>query len=159
MIYITVIVVSIVGNKVSPQKRQQLEQQLRDNLQSKAAELSELFESTNSHWGYEDPIYRFYHQSFKVFYLQEQTNQIVKLLQSLLPDAKLNEWFMQIVKEGTGNEFSMDDNSRWTTATRPIVEAFFHARFFLEMAYRHNNPPKDELPSGWAAFLYLYNLR
>ena len=41
------------------------------------------------------------------------------------------------------------------------VEAFFHARFFLEMAVRYaklETPPRP-LPSGYAALLYLYQLR
>ena len=78
-------------------------------------------------------IYRFYHQSFKVFRLQESTTAIVEALQSLMPHLPLNEWFMDIVTQGTGKEFDMEMNERWTEATRPIVEAFFHARFFLEM--------------------------
>ena len=43
--------------------------------------------------GYEDPIYRFYHQSFKVFWLQGQIQQIVDALQSLAPELPLNPWF------------------------------------------------------------------
>ena len=46
--------------------------------------------------------------------------------------------------------------------TRPILEAFFHARFFLEMAARYGaelGKPPQVLPSGWAAFLYLFGLR
>jgi hypothetical protein len=45
--------------------------------------------------------------------------------------------------------------------TRPIVEAFFHAGFFLEMAVRYaklETPPRP-LPSGYAALLHLYQLR
>lgn len=44
----------------------------------------------------------------------------------------------------------------------PIVEALFHARIFLEMAVRCGREleaPPQTLPSGWAAFLYLYRLR
>jgi hypothetical protein len=45
--------------------------------------------------------------------------------------------------------------------TRPILEAFFHARFFLEMAvrYAHIEAPPQLLPSGYAALLYLFGLR
>jgi len=71
-------------------------------------------------------------------------------------------WFLSILHEGTGKEFDMEDNARWLEVTRPILEAFFHARFFLEMAVKYGRdlkyPPKM-LPSGWASFLYLYNLR
>ncbi|OFW10231.1 MAG: hypothetical protein A3H96_18250 [Acidobacteria bacterium RIFCSPLOWO2_02_FULL_67_36] len=61
---------------------------------------------------------------------------IVEVLQSLAPDRQLNLWFREIVSEGTGRLFSIADNGAWTGATRPILEAFFHARFFLEMAVR-----------------------
>jgi len=53
-------------------------------------------------------------------------------------------------------------NRRWLEVTRPIVEAFFHAQYFLEMAVRYGRQlkrPPRQLPSGWAAFLYLYDLR
>jgi len=56
----------------------------------------------------------------------------------------------------------MEVNQRWGAATRPILEAFFHARYFLEMVCRYGrelNEPTDSLPSGWAAVLYLYGLR
>jgi hypothetical protein len=45
--------------------------------------------------------------------------------------------------------------------TRPILEAFFHARFFLEMAVRHADieAPPQPLPSGYAALLYLFGIR
>jgi len=43
----------------------------------------------------------------------------------------------------------------------PIVEAFFHARFMLEMAVRYSDldTPPQTLRSGWAALLYLFKLR
>ena len=87
--------------------------------------------------------------------------RIVDALQSLLPDRELNEWFVQIVCEGTDNEFEPDHNTAWLTHSRPIVEAFLHARFMLEMAVRNCEleEPPQMLPSGWAALLYLFNLR
>lgn len=66
------------------------------------------------------------------------------------------------MKDGTGHTFDYADNQRWLEVTRPIVEAFFHARYFLEMGIRHGRELDTAprlLPSGWAAFLYLYNLR
>src|SRR4051794_31311782 len=96
--------------------------------------LEELLERCSGHWGYEDPIYRFYYQSFKVYSLQERTTKIVEALQALAPERELDKWFRQIVSEGTGHKFEMAHNSRWLEETRPIVEAFFHARYFLEMA-------------------------
>ncbi len=124
--------------------------------------LEELLAECNEHWIYEDPVYRFYHQSFKVFRLQSTTVKMVEALQSLLPQSTMNKWFLQIVKEGTGKEFKLEDNENWLSVTRPIVEAFFHARFFLEMAVKYGKElefPPQLLPSGWAAILYLFNLR
>lgn len=140
--------------------RDQYEQPLRTGLRAKATELADLFRGLSDEWGYEDPIYRFYHQSFKVYGLLEETRKIVKALESLLPDRPMNPWCLQIVREGTGKEFDLADNERWLDVTRPILEAFFHARYFLEMACRYAEPPEGNvLPSGWAGFLYLYQLR
>jgi len=119
-------------------------------------------EFCSSHWVYEDGVYRFYHQSFKVYQLQNHTVAIVEKLQSLLPGRKLNEYFIQIVAEGTGKAFSPQHNQIWLETTRPIVEAFFHARYFLQMAVKYGREleyPPRVMPSGWAALLYLYNLR
>jgi hypothetical protein len=110
----------------------------------------------------EDLIYRFYHQSFKVYGIQFQTAQMIARFQELAPHLVLNEWFMQIVQEGTGKEFSPSDNANWMAITRPMVEAFCHARYFLQMMCKYGrelSAPPPVLPSGWAAVLYLYNLR
>jgi len=136
--------------------------ELFDNLKNNLPNLEKLLEECNSHWGYEDPIYRFYHHSFKVYHLQKTTKQIVEALQSLFPKRSLNEWFATIIDDGTGKEFKIEDNDRWLEVTRPILEAFFHARYFLEMAIKYGHEleyPPTMVPSGWASFLYLYNLR
>jgi chorismate mutase len=124
--------------------------------------LDELLQQINRRWGYEDSIYRFYHQSFKVFRLQEFTEEIVDMFRSLAPHLPLNPWFIEIVAEGTGKDFSLETNQHWTETTRPIVEAFFHARYFLEMVCKYGKELKEPpqlMPSGWAAVLELYGLR
>jgi len=137
------------------------EESLLLSLRRNRNELESLLESCGDHWGYEDPIYRFYHQSFKVYGLQEQTRSIVEKLQALAPDLPLNPWFVQIIESGTGKTFKIEDNARWTEVARPILEAFFHARFFLEMAVRYGDlqTPPQPLPSGYAALLYLFGIR
>jgi len=143
------------------QKRAE-EKNLLASIAKQLPQLEQLLEDSSSHWGYEDPIYRFYHQSFKVFDLQEQTQGIVEALRGLAPHLPLNPWFVQIVSEGTGHQFASEMNQRWLEATRPILEAFFHARYFLEMVCRYGRElaePPSPLPSGWAAVLYLYGLR
>lgn len=94
--------------------------------------------------------------------LQETTKTIVAALQELRSERRLNESFMQIVHNGTGKTFDPAHNRQWPEVTRPILEAFFHARYFLEMVVRYGrrleHPPRC-LPSGWASVLYLYGLR
>jgi len=138
-----------------------VEEALLRNLRRDKAALAKLLQENSDHWGYEDSIYRFYHQSFKVYGLQHQTQSIVDSLQALAPDRPLNRWFLEIIRSGTGKAFKIEDNARWTEVTRPILEAFFHARFFLEMAVRYADldAPPQSLPSGYAALLYLFGLR
>lgn len=142
------------------EKKRELEQTLRKNLGEKTIELNELWKSMNDDWGYEDGIYRFYSQSFKVYHLQDSTIRIVEMLRSLLPESELNPWFSKIVEEGTGKSFAMADNSRWLEVTRPIVEAYLHARVFLDLACRYVDSSDSQLiPSGFAALLCLYQIR
>lgn len=136
--------------------------ELFKHLQAELPALEKLLAKCSGDWGYEDPIYRFYYQSFKVYSIQKQTQEIVEKLQALAQNLPLNEWFMHIIKEGTGKTFDMEDNKKWLKVTRPIVEAFFHARYFLEMAVKYGKElkhPPQAMPSGWAALLYLYDLR
>lgn len=96
-----------------------------------------------------------------MFGLQEQTQAIVILLQALVPERSLSPRFAAIIAAGTEREFQPEDNANWDAVTRPIVEAFLHARFFLEMSVRYSklDRPPNPLPSGYAALLCLYGLR
>jgi len=135
---------------------------LFDSIKAALPKLEELLARHSDHWNYEDPIYRYYHQSFKVYYLQAGTEEIVAALRELAPKLSLNEWFLQIAKEGTGKSFAPEHNRNWQAVTRPILEAFFHARYFLEMVVKYGKNllyPPTLLPSGWASVLYLYGLR
>ncbi len=139
-----------------------LEMQLLGNIKARLPELEELLEKMLSHWYAEDGFYRFHHQSFKVYRVQFHTAEVVKVLRSLLPDRPLNGMFEQIVREGTDKQFRLRHNKRWRDETRPILEAFFHARTMLEYAIRYGkelDTAPAVLPSGWAAVLYLYGLR
>ena len=136
--------------------------QLLSNIKRQLPQLEALLAQVESHWGIEDGFYRFYHQSFKVYQVQPVTDEICKALQNLLPNRPMNKWFCKIMAEGTGHEFEMSHNQDWLHHTRPILEAFFHAHFFLKMAIKHGKELQsapDRLPSGWAAVLYLFDLR
>lgn len=137
-------------------------QRLFASLKATLSSLRALRASVEQEWGDEDGVYRFYHQSFKVYRLQGVTTSIVAALHALAPERDLNAWFTQIIAEGTGKRFDNEHNRRWLAETRPIVEAFFHARFFLDMAVKYGgdlDAPPRMMPSGWAALLYLFNLR
>ena len=137
-------------------------QELFSSLKASAGAVRQVLRECSDHWGYEDPMYRFYHQSFKVYGLQATTTRIVAALEGLRPGHALHPAFAQIVREGTGRTFTPEDNRCWFEVTRPIIEAFFHARYFLEMAVRYAgrlDAPPQVLPSGWAALLELYRLR
>jgi len=133
------------------------------NLKAALPKLEELFAESSGHsWEYEDRIYRFYHGSFKVYWLHNGTTKITEALQALAPDRQLNGDYRQIISEGTGKTWTAEHNERWLKETRPILEAFFHARYMLEMAVSYGKElerPPSLLPSGWAALLYLFDLR
>jgi hypothetical protein len=138
------------------------EQRLLANIKLHLSQLEALLARAASHWEYEDYVYRFYHQSYKVFGVQSMTTAIVTALRELLPDAAMNEDFLAIVADGTGRVFTTEANATWVSSTRPLLEAFFHAHFMLEMVVKYGrslDDPAELLPSGWAAVLYLYGLR
>lgn len=146
---------------LKPVERDRLERLLLARLKEHRAELDSLWSGLNGHWGFEDGFYRFYHGSFKVYGVQSNTEKAVKFLRALLPERELNDSFMAIIRDGTGKEFELAHNQEWLKHTRPIVEAFSHARFMVEICVRYAQleTPPQPLPSGYAALLYLYNLR
>lgn len=143
---------------------QRLNDVLLQNIKASMAELESLLAEASSHWSYEDPIYRFYYGSFKVYGLQSVTQKMVACLESLAPErTTLSPLFGEIMAEGAaGTKFEAEHNREWARQTRPFVEAFFHARFFIEMAVKYGKELETAptlLPSGWAALLCLYGIR
>src|SRR5207248_11149001 len=100
----------------------ELERRLLAALKAKRDELEVMLAEASSHWGYEDQISRFYHQSFKVYGIQRSTLAITGALRDLLPDVPLNARFERIQAEGTGKTFTDDANQAWDATTRPLVE-------------------------------------
>jgi hypothetical protein len=151
--------------KKAAEQKHRKAQRLLETLQTHLEELESVAKNAQSHWAGEDGFYRFYHQSLKVYYLQSKTEKIVGVLKKIgttcdLPE--LNPWFLQIIHEGTHKTFDLSHNERWLEETRPIVEAFFHAREMLHLAILYGKKLRSApalLPSGWAALLYLYQIR
>lgn len=137
--------------------------ELLSNMKAALPALLELQLKVNDEWVAEDLLYRFWYQSFKVYFLQGYTLSIREALAALSPNGcHLSDWFEQIVREGTGQKFEQSANDDWIKSTRHIPEAFFHARHMLDMVVRYATElqsPPNMLPSGWAAVLCLYNLR
>ncbi len=143
---------------------QKKDDQLLANIKAKLPELEKLLERVSSPWFYEDRIYRFYYQSFKVYSIQDVTKEIVEALRSIAPEGQpLCKEFEEIIRDGaSGKKFEWEHNENWTHNTRVFVEAFFHAEFFLKMAIKYGKELEkapNMLPSGWAALLCLYGLR
>lgn len=138
------------------------------NIKGLLPDLEKLLEKVSGP-SYEDRMYRFYHQSFKVYWLQEFTEEMVNILKSVSPNEKpepfqpcFDLFFEEIIKEGTGWKHTLDHNEKWTMVARPIVEAFLHCKYFIEMAVKYGkelDEAPNMLPSGWAALLELYNIR
>ena len=138
------------------------DQRLLTKLKRRLSILRALLKEANGFLAYEDSVYRFYHESFKLYRVQEVTLRIVEALRDLAPGAPLNRTFLEILAEGTNKKWENAHNRRWAYETRPMLEAFFHARYFLEMACKYGKELKraeNTLPSGWAAFLYFHDWR
>ena len=144
------------------ERRTNKQSQLLKNLKENRKLLETLLEKINKEFNYDDLVYRFYHSSFKVFYIQDLTVEIYNTLKKLAPrNITINTDFQIIFNEGTNKKFKSTMNQNWLKHTRPILEAFFHAKYFLEMAIKSSrmNGKYIALPSYWAGLLYFYNLR
>jgi hypothetical protein len=147
-----------MSKPISPTLEEQLEkdQKLLEAIKAHLPQLERLLFQFRS--DYEDRMYRFYYNSFKVYSLQDSTLQAADLFRTIgrAVERTLCAWFEEIVAGGTGLEFEMEHNRDWLRSTRPIVEAFLHAKYFLEMMVKYGQEldhPAQFLPTGWAAIL------
>jgi hypothetical protein len=111
----------------------------------------------------EDLVYRFYHQSFKVFFISNLLQEAKTFFENLAPDSEgLNAWFTEIIDTALAKRFTERTNENWRVEIQPVLEAFWHCKYFLEQMDKYGKELDESpqiLPSGWAAVLYLYNLR
>ena len=136
------------------------------NIKRDMPALEKLLSEVDSHWGSEDLIYRYYHGSFKVYRIQNLTRNIYTALEEISPHKKKkirNERYLKIINEGAkGRAWKPEDNQDWDNVCRPFLEAFFHSKYFLQMAVKYGKEYKKAprvLHSGWAALLELYGIR
>jgi hypothetical protein len=112
----------------------------------------------------EDAVYRYYHQSFKVYNLQRAIRRVRQLFEELAPNGtELNPWFVAVCQGACAHEFDIERSNRhWQEEIRPILEGFWHCQYFLRQLARYGRgleDPPDVLPYGWAAVLHLYRIR
>ncbi len=111
-----------------------------------------------------DLVYRLYHQSYKTFIMVDLIQSANELFSGLAPEStELNDWYVKITQAAISKKFDPDStNQHWLEETLPILQGFWQAKYFLEQmlaaAGELDEAPRI-LPSGWAAVLYLYNLR
>ncbi len=151
-----------IHSDIFPQHRKQADELLL-NIITKHDELATLLEEVSGKWGYDGVMYRFYSQSFKVYRVQYSTQKIIAALRSIAPEGTtFNTFFEEIINAGaSGKEFDLSHNEEWTLHTRPIIEAFFHARYFLNVAVKtvkELETSKELHGFGWWALLGLYDL-
>ena len=141
----------------------ELPEELLSRIKLRRPELKDLLDLVSCQAAYDDDIYRFYHYSYKVYGIQGWTRLIVESLRVIAPqDMSFCPLFQAILKDGFGKPFKEQHNRNWAKHTRPLLEAFFHAKYFLEMAVKSAEKLDSapiSLPYGWAALLELYGIR
>ncbi len=144
------------------EKKKQIEAELLANAKARLRDIEALL--TGFERAEEDAVYRYYHQSFKVFSQQAMIRRARELLRDLAPEGRsLKHGFERICHDALDHEFEMSrTNTNWGAETRPILEAFWHCKYFLGQLNRYVREiaePVNMLPEGWAAVLELYGLR
>lgn len=129
-------------------------------------------------FGGEDPVYRFYHHSFKVhLHAQKMVRDAVLLIREIKEQAALDysdyefregydkgldPMFEKIVERGTAEAWNQSHNQNWLEKVAPIIEAYFHTQHMVKMLIRYGESLEKApamLPPGWATILYLFRIR
>ena len=80
-------------------------------IRERLPKIEELLAEIADHWGEEDGVYRFYHQSFKVFGLQEITRKAFKLIAEIGGETDpLDAWYWSFHNLGDVTAFKKGPN-------------------------------------------------
>jgi hypothetical protein len=112
----------------------------------------------------EDGVYRFYHGSNKVFFLQDPVKEAFALIKEIGGESDAPHFdYARIVEAGTAHDFQGErTNANWDAETKPILKAFWHTKYIINMMVKYATELETvEMPLdyGMAAVLYLYELR
>ena len=146
---------------------ERLDGRLLRNIQTRLKEFETVLAEVEDHWSEPDLVYRYYHHSYKVYGIQALTEKMVALLVSVDPKPKdsrggrFDRKFQEIIDAGTGHTFHVNHNPEWSKRGRPMLEAFWHAKYALVHAVdaaKMGQAP-NMLPSGWAGLLSIIGIR
>lgn len=139
------------------------------NIKAKLPVLETWLAEISRPYDEEDAVYRFYHQSYKIFErFQGPTEEGFQLIKEIGGDGTtVSEWYLEIYQDGTRYHSVVevtratgeDMNEHWLKYARPILEAFWHTKYFIEMMVRYGKKLEfapTVMSSGWAAILALY---
>lgn len=144
-------------------KQLEAEKELLSNLKTHLPALRKALSGLQG--AYDEMLYRFYYGSFKVYLAQGYTADAVEALKLIKPGGvEWSPYFEEIIKQGAaGTAWEQEHNQNWSFHTRPFVEAFLHAKYFLEMAVQAGTEDYEEfpqiLPYSLASLLCLFSLR
>lgn len=148
---------------MSTEKNKRADIDLLRRIQENLGSLRVLQDEVQDQWVGEDLVYRFWHQSFKVYGLQTYTESILEAFERVAgEDFEIHPWFREILAAGTGVKFEMSHNNAWLEHAKPVVDAFFHAAHLLGMVVKYGEELEEApsmLPSGWASVLELFQVR
>ena len=147
--------------KVIPMTHDQTSPAVPSRLSTQLPRLRELLAQTERSYLHH-LMSKFYRQGCALYEHQAMTEEMVSALASIAPEGHgFCIQFQEIIRLGTGREFKLEDNNHWTERAGAIVQAFLHARYFLEMAVRYAtelSDPPERLPSGWCAMCNLFDI-
>ncbi len=116
-----------MGNQPSEHLRNKLQkdQILLETIKVHLPELESLLFQFQS--DYEDRLYRFYYQSFKVYFLEESTLKAADLFRRIgaVNGSSLCDWFEEIVAQGTGSKFEPNHDESWRFIQDQLLRHFF----------------------------------
>ena len=149
------------------EENHKLSQVLLANIKKNRKKIKFLLKVVNDREGeYEGKVYRFYHYSFKVYHLHMIIKPIIEVLRACDPKPvkQFCVFFQTILNDAEMvGAWKEEHNKEWLKYTRPIVEAFLHAKYMLEMAdlcdKLYRRAPRGFIDQKWGSLLELYEIR
>ena len=136
--------------------------ELLDAIRHRRAEIEELQRGLEA--AEADGVLGYYEPGVEIYQLQPAVRAARKFLAALAPAGiELNPGFLEVCRGACARRFEWEANpGDWGAETRPILEGFWHCRYFVRMLARFGCEPEaasGPMSPGRAAVLCLYGLR